>query len=528
MGNIFIIILIFIFSLSRPLNAQIDKRGNTFIYGGGGMYAKFDSINNPITNELWNGNNWPLGHEYLFNKGSSSICDSINGDLKIMTNGCYIYNESGQFVENGDSIVPIKIYNWGGNSNRYSISQQSSLILPKGSNDQYYVLNATISDSAWNYYITQSNYSNGVPFDLLHYHIVDMKANNGLGKVIQKNVPLLQNRFMVKNGMQACRHANGYDWWLVKSAGYDSTMFYKFLVTKDGIFSPDSQVFKNIKMGSSDAGGQLTFSTKGDKICYGSAREHKLLLGDFDRCNGNISNVKQIVFPFDSTLDPFDAWQGRLDSMVRGISFSPNDSFLYVCSEFNIYQYELYNTDSASAWYHVQYGPDTALSGFGLFGLMHRAVNNKIYIGQASGTFGGFGVINYPNKKGAACGHCPRCLRDLGGYYSPTAPSNMPDYTLGAKPELCWPVANKPIGNTNQTILYPNPSNDIVNIIKQCPNAGQIIIYNTIGQVISVKNLQTGQSQETLNIIEIPSGFYVYKIMMQGCPTSTGKIEIKH
>ena len=45
--------------------------------------------------------------------------------------------------------------------------------------------------------------------------IVDMSANNGHGRVISKNVPILRDTSL---GMyaKACRHANGRDWWVIR------------------------------------------------------------------------------------------------------------------------------------------------------------------------------------------------------------------------------------------------------------------------------------------------------------------------
>ncbi len=80
----------------------------------------------------------------------------------------------------------------------------------------YYIFTPAITDSNYDYYVVGNQ--NKVPFDLLQYHIVDMNANGGMGKLIQKNMSLLTNVEMAKVGMMACKHANGYDWWLLKQA----------------------------------------------------------------------------------------------------------------------------------------------------------------------------------------------------------------------------------------------------------------------------------------------------------------------
>ncbi|MBK9482961.1 MAG: hypothetical protein IPO02_13465 [Bacteroidetes bacterium] len=45
---------------------------------------------------------------------------------------------------------------------------------------------------------------------------MDINQNNGLGKVVTKRQKLLQGIELHKPMMQACRHSNGTDWWLLK------------------------------------------------------------------------------------------------------------------------------------------------------------------------------------------------------------------------------------------------------------------------------------------------------------------------
>jgi hypothetical protein len=509
-----------------------DKRAYTWIYGGGGLTTSFDGTNaKPIVGQLWpNGTGANAPYYILF--GHSNICDSATGINAFMSNGFRAFNNNGDIIENGDTLVSTKYFNSDPVGHTASFTQ-SSLILPKGSENKFYLFTLSATDSIFDYYKTMSlanNQKYGVPFDLLQYHIVDMNANGGAGKVVAKNIALLQNRRLNKVGMQACKHANGYDWWLLKQAEYDSTLIYRFLVTANGIIGPDSQVFKMKISSIFDERGQASFSKDGSKYCYAAARRHKLFIADFDRCSGLLSNAKVVNIRYDSTQSPGDAIIGRLDSMVCGTCFSPNDSFIYVTTDWNVYQYELNKTDSAAAWRYVQKGCDTTWQRFGYYGNMLRAVDDKIYVGQGSGNFGGLAVINNPNGKGAACGYCPRCLRDNGGYYSPTSPSNMPDYALGAKPSLCWPTAidNAETSLLNETIIYPNPGDDLINIIKECANEGELIIYNAVGQKIKTIKLKEGIKTEKFSTSELVNGFYLIKVLIKDCANTTTKLQIKH
>jgi hypothetical protein len=513
----FKLLLLLILVVNSVTFAQ-DKRGYAWVYGGGGLYAQFNGTGfRPTVNQLWPNNTGPKAPYYVF-MGHSNISDSATGTLHIICNGFIAYNALGEIIENGDTLVPKKLYNSdpvGHNASR----TQSSLILPKGSDGQYYIFTTGASDSIFTYYQTMSianNHKYGVPNDILEYHIVDMNANNGKGKVLEKRKQLMFNERLNIVGMQACKHSNGYDWWLLKQAEQDSTVVFRFLVKADTIIGPEKQIFKLGNLGIWNNVGQSSFSTDGNKYCYSYGKKDKLLIADFDRCTGMLSNMKVVKIPLDSTKDPFDAIPQyfRLDSNVVGTCFSPNDSFIYLTKEYNVYQYEIYNTDSATAWYHVQYGPDTALAGFGYYSQMVRGIDNRIYIGQGSGNFGALSVIDKPNRKGVQCVYCKRCLRDNNGWYSPTAPSNMPDFTLGAKPELCWPtsIENAELKIENAIKAWPNPASTILNVESGQMEMGDVIeVYNNVGaMVMSVPVKNTGK-MHTINIERLGDGLYLVK-----------------
>ncbi|QLH47688.1 MAG: hypothetical protein HWD58_20005 [Bacteroidota bacterium] len=72
-----------------------------------------------------------------------------------------------------------------------------------------------------------SSSSNKSPFDLLYLNKINLKANGGAGKVIERMQPIVQGEFISKTQMMACKHANGRDWWLLKMM-HDSVSVYIF------------------------------------------------------------------------------------------------------------------------------------------------------------------------------------------------------------------------------------------------------------------------------------------------------------
>jgi hypothetical protein len=501
--------IIFILCVFIQINALAqNKSGYTTIFGGGGVFATFDgSTNRPITGQLFS-NTW----NWFFNKSHSNICDSATGKLLFICNGMIIYDTVGNIMENGDSLQPNKIYSVNQPADAWTT--QGSLILPKGSNGLYYVFTPSISDTMFDYWNTNPLGDGRVPYNLLQYHIVDINANNGLGKVIQKKLPLLTNVELNKTGMMACRHANGYDWWLLKQ-GVDTNIVYTFLITKDTVVLDTIQGFTGPRFGYLDVVGQSCFSSDGSKYAFLQGNCNKLFVADFDRCYGILSNPKVYNIPIDSTTIPNPQPQYKYDSTFTGVCFSPNDSFIYISKRFNIYQYELNNSDSSTAWFQVKHGEDTSLIQFAYYGQLQMGIDKRIYIGKGGGTGNSNSVIDYPNLKGSACGFCRKCLRmDTTQWYTHSL-ANMPDFNLGKKVP-CWPLSNEELVMSNEElVVYPNPSNTKIQIKCKIANSKKEL-FNSVGQLIfsTFKN-EIDVSNYSKGIYYLRCGIQTKKIIIE-------------
>jgi Secretion system C-terminal sorting domain len=485
--------------------AQVNKSGNTVIFGVECSVGVFSAdTNRPATARVF-----PIiqGTDRLFTSGHSCISDSASGKLKVICNGYRLFDSIGNIMENGDSLVPAKIYIH--NSIPNAPTTQGSIILPKGSNGLYYVFVATTTDSAYTYWVANGGEA---PYNIVQYHVVDMNANGGLGKVIEKNKKLVQFSRLNKVGMMACRHANGYDWWLLKQAGYDSNMVYRFLVKADTVEGPYLQTFSNISFGKFDNAGQSAFSTDGKKYVYITGGKNKVFMADFNRCTGLLSNPTQIPVPIDSTTYPFIDNQGVRDSLMFGICFSLNDSFIYLSKQYNVYQYDLNDTNSNTKWIRLQHGSDTSALWFEYYGQMYREPDGRIYIGKYGSNSNSCSVIDYPNKKGVACGFCRKCFR-VDSSYSISAPANMPDFTLGADSSCYWPLASgKFLVVSGELKVYPNPANNIINIEGIFNQNDKLEIYTAIGQKVLEKNINPNCTKLQINIEALPRGLYVVKV----------------
>lgn len=317
--------------------------------------------------------------------GHSNICDSATGKLLFSTNGMILYDSLGNMMDNGDFLVDNNLYTH--NAFPSSSLTQSSLIIPKGSSGVFYVFITSVSDSTYNYYITNPGGIGKFPYDRLEYSVVDMNQNGGLGKVIVKRQKLLQGIEMNKVMMQACRHSNGVDWWLLKQGEYNTNRIYRFLVKADTIEGPWVQEFAEPKYLYYDITGQYAFNADGTKLAsvHGAGKDNKLFLADFDRCTGELSNPKIINIPIDSNnYAPLDN-QGILDSVNTGVCFSSNGQFVYISKWWNIYQYEYQEPDSMLAWYRVQHGADTSNVEFQYYSHMYKGMDGRMYIGNWGG-----------------------------------------------------------------------------------------------------------------------------------------------
>jgi len=470
-----------------------DKRGNIWVIGGGGKTATFNDTAKPTVNQMFN-----LGiHHFL--TSTSNICDSATGKLLFMCNGARIWDTLGNIMENGDSLMPTKLYTL--NTPPIGQCTQGSLILPKGSTGLYYLFTPTMTDSMYDYWM---NYppQDKFFFDVFTYHIIDMNANGGMGKVVQKNIKLLENAAMAKVGMMACRHANGYDWWLVKQ-GIDTNKVFTFLVTKDTVELKHIQTFAAPRFGFYDLRGQSCFNSDGSKYAFatGGVNSHgaQLYIADFDRCTGLLSNPKIFNVPIEIMNYPYFDNMGRRDSLIYGVCFSPNDSFLYITKSFNVYQFEYNNPDSSQAWYRV-HRYDT-LAEYLLFGQLQIGIDGRIYMGKYAGTEKHNNVINKPNIKGAGCEFCQFCLDFYAFGGASTSPPNMPDFNMGPRPGPCWPLQTEQIPLKESTWnFYPNPATQQIFITQA--QGKRKVLYNTVGQVL------VSTTNDAIDLRSLRSGVY--------------------
>jgi hypothetical protein len=263
---------------------------------------------------------------------TASISDTL-GNLLFYTNGYKVMNKNHQLMDNGDSLNCCMGYFDSGMQSGFGFSQ-GVLILPKPKSDNlYYIFHEPLD--IWQ----TAPYFQYTP--ILYYSIVDMSANNGLGKVIQKNVPVLSG--ILNIGMlTACRHANGRDWWLLIRR-YQGRLYHRFLLSPTGVEQIGTQLIGDTI--PQHTYGQTVFSPDGTKLAIAQANvNHQKIhvyMYDFDRCTGLLSGYQALAV---------NDYSSR-----AGCAFSPSSQYLYVSSSDTLYQYNIQNQDWASTQEVISY-----------------------------------------------------------------------------------------------------------------------------------------------------------------------------
>ncbi|MBK9109479.1 MAG: PKD domain-containing protein [Saprospiraceae bacterium] len=329
---------------------------------------------------------------------NASICDSA-GKLVAYTNGCAIYNSNHKIVPNGDTLNPGETYNnYCNGSNGFYPTRSLALALPGFSPDTFYFFHVGDDEDG----------NPGIVYmtTLLHSEM------NGT-RIITKNNIIGKTK--VVSAIQAVRHGNGRDWWIILHQTL-SNYFFKYLLTPTGITGPILQQI-GYKWTFSYWTSQAAFSPNGKWYSIMS-ESNGVHLFNFDRCTGLFSNYQELVRPVNDTR-----------FYPRGICFSPNSNYLYLSADFTLYQYELGPSNVSNSYTVIDTNdffklPYTFNSSF--YQLM-LGPDNKIY-GNTSSQTNFLHVIHNPDNKGDACNFVQHDILLPSSYWQ--SMPNFPHYRM--------------------------------------------------------------------------------------------------
>ncbi len=394
---------IFLLSLLLGLAtlAHAQRHDNTWLFGyeGGVVSPGNDQFGISVFDfsegSLRVSDNQEIGLDFYITALSMS---DASGRLLFYTNGIDVEDTSWKTMLNGAGIHPPV-------SGGLTISQGVLGLPVPGTSHRYALFHVLRS------YVGAPLFTVGIV--KLHYSVIDMAENNGLGAVVEKLTPVLVDTIQFGK-LNATKHANGRDWWILVPEA-NTNHIYRILFDPTGFHILGKQTIGD----SLNAGlGQAVFSPDGSQyavynVTYFSAPE-TIDLYDFDRCTGLLSAHRHL--------------DANSFNIAGGVSFSPNSRYLYVHNTNVVAQYDVLAPDLAAgrvevAWYDGYESPFPTNFFAG-----QLAPDGRIYITASNGS-DIFHVIHRPDEPGAAS------LVEQHGIRLPTYNASsipvFPNYRLG-------------------------------------------------------------------------------------------------
>ncbi|MBL7929641.1 MAG: T9SS type A sorting domain-containing protein [Bacteroidia bacterium] len=427
-------------------------------------------------------------------KGTQANISDANGNLLMSSNGVWIANATGDTMMNGGGLAPSYLTTaWP-----YGIPlNDGAICLPFPGDSNKLVL---FHKSKWDQF--------SISTTALYKTIINLS----LDSIIQKNDTIITDT--LSWGVGACKHANGRDWWLFVSQD-GNPKFYTFLITPNGIDTIFTQQLPSL-LNTYGNVSPIKFSPNGEKMIWCSpvnqTQSGYVLISDFNRCNGIISNT--IIYPVSST------------NYLFGLAFSPSGKYAYACSSNYIFQIDTDNqTVDTVAVYDGFISPPGFTCCATTFWGMYLAANGKIYITSGSGVQH-LHEMNYPDSAGVACDVQQHSISL--GYAQLRSVPNHPNYYLGCDTTLgctpCYTNVDELSPPDFKFRVYPNPVNDgILNIGYLLPQNkhGIFEMYDITGKVVFRYTLPPWSNYQNFKLPQLSDGIYQCVI------TSDGKRAVK-
>ncbi len=413
----------------------------------------------------------------------ATICDA-QGDFKMSSNGIWIANANNDTMLNGAGLNPSSFTSgWP-----YGLPMTANAIFLPSFIDTniYYLIHHSCDTFGLAY----------PAFELLLSKI-DLKQDNGLGRVVQKNISVLQDT--LNWGIGCVKHANGRDWWILMTE-HKTSKVYKVLLTPYGCIVTN-QLLSNAHY-SWFTSTQIPFSNDGSRFAYSTydsiGHDSYIVTANFDRCNGNIYNDTSIQLTY--------------GDYIWGTAFSSTGNYLYTCSSSKVFQID---TDSLTvdtvATYDGFISPPSLTCCATTFWNMYLAANGKIYITSGSGVQH-LHEMNYPDSAGLACDVQQHAINL--GYAQLRAVPNHPNYNLGpvigsicdtlgvGLPEMQhdfhFGISPNPVADGPVKIIYLLPEN----------KSGIFEVYDITGQLVYKMNLPSWSTLQLVDLPELSEGVY--------------------
>ena len=433
---------------------------------------------------------------------NSSICNELN-QIMFYSNGVYVANQNDDTLLNSSGFNPGLYTDYYGSQGVGIALYDGCVIIPKPNSPNHYFIFAESAEIV-DYQGEQ------IPHPLfLNYSEIDMSLDNGLGGIIpgRKTIHVIDDT-LSQGKIEAVRHANGRDWWIVIHR-YRSNTFYKVLVTPDtvmidhtqdiGLFNPHFNYL-----------GQATFNRQGDKYCI-QINDSTVDLYDFDRCSGILSN-HQMLMVADSAWD------------LLGNAFSPNGRYLYICNNFWIHQFDTWNSNVASTDQIVAQWDTFYAPGPTDFRTMRLAPDNRIYIANYVGD-SMLHYIRYPDSAGIACEVVQNNFRTPGAntFVFPNSPNWSLGQLTGSGCDSLTAILD--FKSRSSLEIHPNPSTTFFTWPENV-HIKKVAIYTITGYLYCSKLLS--DENKTISTQTLANGIYIVKLTDEYGVMYTDRLIVQH
>ncbi|MCF6171633.1 MAG: gliding motility-associated C-terminal domain-containing protein [Bacteroidales bacterium] len=309
------------------------------------------------------------------------MCDT-NGNFLFSYDVKQVLNRNGEVMPNGENFI--------GDSR----ATMGALIVQQPGSDHLYYLFTVDYDDPMN------------PDIGMHYSVVDMNLDGGLGDVTSEKNIALDRAWAASNKLTSVRHANGEDVWIITRNFKTDQWYVAFLLSASGL----------------DTEGEVSHvPERNDKNCQGSMKvspNKKYLVAAYETCSC------QDYWKTSLDVCTFNAESGEIELMYTltkntvnisgyepwAVEFSPDSKLLYV-SYFNDgapHIMELYQYDMAYIGDSLQFKQSERYIASGPTQGLQLARDGKIYctLPKAGGMIYDYlSIIHEPWKRGTACNY---------------------------------------------------------------------------------------------------------------------------
>jgi hypothetical protein len=442
------------------------------------------------------------------NLSTTSICDSL-GNLLFYSDGCKVNTSNNLTIVGAESINFGNIFENFCVPHKKGYPATSNMVTLRVASEKYYLLNEHSSyiGSAFNLR------THGVLKTIITGSQDSLKAFHTDEFIFEDTV--------IGGQMATCRHANGRDWFLVTPKFPTNEMIVLY-IDKDTVFIQIRQALgpEFVLLDSGSPSG--VFSPDGTKYAR-SGKATGIVIYDFDRCSGVLSNVVHIP------------WYVPPPVACNGLAISPNSRYLYFVGTIWVEQFDLWATDIAASRIRVATWDNSDILGWDAwFGQPILAPNGKIYMGGPTHGLRSYHKIDYPDSAGLAC-HVVQhvdTFQHILGLAMPRFPNFRLGKIEGSPCDTIGLVQTSAVVEREVSLrLKPNPAQEYTVVDITLPtyeNGGSytVRLCDIAGRVLWRQGLSSYQSLQRIELGGRAAGVYWVQVLHQGRVVGVEKLVV--